>query len=567
MPLTSTNGICVRRHIASLLNETLLRLSLSTEPIVACSLDAEDEVVGSATTVPVSAPDVLKVPAGADPVEQSAVAFRITREVFRQIRRTVGRRPAETGGMLGGNRENGIITQYCFDTSAKRSGATYSPDHTQLTSLLREQWNPRGVKLMGFVHSHPSGCRQPSYGDRIYAKDILDANEAIDVLFLPIVMSSRNGGQFELLPFYAKRDEQGGIVVLPARLDIIEHPIIATTDVELKPAGATPVPINTVQTFARVAELYDLPRLAGSRVISVGVGGAAGFLEDLARSGVGQFVLIDPDTVAEANIATQQVYRRDIGRPKVACVADRLRDINPNVLVECRIMRDDDIDDVEFQRLLVGSVQSKLPVQSLICGFTDSFPAQARVNRLALNFGIPSLCAQLYEGGSMLELTYTYPGLTQACHRCILATRYKAYLEDGYHNTIGSQGTPIFATGRLNALKGFVAMGLLHYTPSGSLDAGTVAPGTRWHDLLRQLDQRNLAWVRTDPSVTGAFSDVFGHGSNNIVFDETIWRVQTPDGPSTRRITCPDCGGTGNLLSAAGTFVDTRKMRLHPSSE
>src|SRR5947209_191492 len=72
---------------------------------------------------------------------------------------------------------------------------------------------------------------------------------------------------------------------------------------------------------------------------------------------------------------------------------------------------------------LVGSYQS--PVITLLCGLTDSFWAQAQVNRLALHLGIPSLCAQQYQYGQAAEITFTYPGVTPACHRCMLNSRYK----------------------------------------------------------------------------------------------------------------------------------------------
>src|SRR5688500_12580900 len=87
------------------------------------------------------------------------------------------------------------------------------------------------------------------------------------------------------------------------------------------------------ETFRRVVDAYDLPRLSQSHVTSIGIGGAAPFVEELARAGVACQTVIDGDAVSETNLATQQVYRRDIGRPKVAAVADRMRDINPAAVV------------------------------------------------------------------------------------------------------------------------------------------------------------------------------------------------------------------------------------------
>jgi ThiF family len=176
------------------------------------------------------------------------------------------------------------------------------------------------------------------------------------------------------------------------------------------------------------------------RVVSIGTGGAATFCEDFAHAGVGEQVLIDPDTVAEPNLATQRVYRRDIGRPKVDSIAERIRDINPNARVIARQASRDDLSDAAFEHLAkepIGHSRRK-PATTLIGGFTDSFAAQARVNRLALQSGWPSLCAQVYREGRGAEITFTVPGVTPACHRCILRCRYEAYLEEEFQNDVTS---------------------------------------------------------------------------------------------------------------------------------
>jgi len=108
----------------------------------------------------------------------------------------------------------------------------------------------------------------------------------------------------------------------------------------------------------------------------------------MARSGLGEHVLIDPDVVSESNIATQQVYRKDIGRPKVECIAERIRDINENAKVVPVRQSLDEIDDAEFKELALKPLAHERPQATLLCGFTDNFEAQARVNRLALHFGI-----------------------------------------------------------------------------------------------------------------------------------------------------------------------------------
>ena len=143
----------------------------------------------------------------------------------------------------------------------------------------------------------------------------------------------------------------------------------------------------------------------------------------------------------------------------------------------------------------------------------------------------------------------------------MLGSRYRAYLKDGFVNNVTSNGAPIFATTRLNAIKGFIAMAILHH------GIGKDRLGyARWGTLLERIGNRNLLLIRLDPDSTlPAFQRVLGGADqSSILFDETVWRPQVPDTPvqwpHTQMPECQDCGGTGNLLDSLGKFPDTRDM-------
>lgn len=78
-----------------------------------------------------------------------------------------------------------------------------------------------------------------------------------------------------------------------------------------------------------------LTKLRHARVIVFGIGGVGGHAtEALARAGVGALDLVDPDTVSESNINRQIIaLHSTVGRPKVAVMAERIRDIDPTVAV------------------------------------------------------------------------------------------------------------------------------------------------------------------------------------------------------------------------------------------
>lgn len=502
----------------------------------------------------------------------------LTREVYDVIAATVGSMEAEQGGALGWLEGDRVVRFFRFDDTARTTGATYSPDDRSLNVMFRDDWNPRGIRLAGFVHSHPRGCARPSAGDLAYAQRILRAIPDLPYLVLPIAQTVPDTGTFGLVPFLAVRDGDT-VTVRHVGLDILEREEAGAPGA-VGPALPASVPAaSTAGTagdghaqetrvpdaaFDRVENAYDLTRMMRSRVVAVGVGGGASFLEDLGRCGVGEFVLVDPDMVSETNIATQQVYRKDVGRPKVTALAERLDDINPRARIKAVAASLSDLDDKAMRDLCLDPLGGgPTPTVSLLCGLTDSFHAQARVNALALNLGLPSLCAQVYREGRGAEITFTYPGLTPACHRCILASRYRAYLAEGYHNQVTSHDTPIFATTRLNAAKGFIALALLHHRAGTS---PTVA-ANRFADLAARIGNRNLVQIRMDPDLSDVllirtFDRVFsGSDQDSLLFDETVWRPQDPERGGGGAKPCPDCGGTGDLRDAVGTFTDTREIR------
>ena len=121
-----------------------------------------------------------------------------------------------------------------------------------------------------------------------------------------------------------------------------------------------------------------------------------------------------------------------------------------------------------------------------------------------------------------------------------------------------SHGTPIFATARLNATKGFIALALLHH--------GSTHP--RWGQMLNRIGKRNFVLVRMDPDFAETigmrtFDKVFSSADKDrLFFDESVWLPEEPESPATGHEPCPDCGGTGDLRDSIGKLLisDLRLM-------
>ncbi len=79
-----------------------------------------------------------------------------------------------------------------------------------------------------------------------------------------------------------------------------------------------------------------MENLANAKVAVFGLGGVGSFVcEGLARSGLGNFVLVDFDKVDKSNINRQLIAtEKTIGRYKVDLMKERILDINPEANVE-----------------------------------------------------------------------------------------------------------------------------------------------------------------------------------------------------------------------------------------
>lgn len=79
-----------------------------------------------------------------------------------------------------------------------------------------------------------------------------------------------------------------------------------------------------------------MEKLRDAKVAIFGLGGVGSFVcEGLARSGVGNFVLVDYDKVDESNINRQLIANvNTIGRYKVDLMRERILEINPDANVE-----------------------------------------------------------------------------------------------------------------------------------------------------------------------------------------------------------------------------------------
>ncbi|HND86228.1 MAG TPA: tRNA threonylcarbamoyladenosine dehydratase, partial [Pseudobdellovibrionaceae bacterium] len=95
---------------------------------------------------------------------------------------------------------------------------------------------------------------------------------------------------------------------------------------------------NFALRFSGIARLYGMKGLetfARSHVAVIGLGGVGSWaVEALARSGVGELTLVDLDEICVTN-SNRQIHalHPNVGRLKSQVLADRCREINPEIKV------------------------------------------------------------------------------------------------------------------------------------------------------------------------------------------------------------------------------------------
>ena len=134
---------------------------------------------------------------------------KIRRSTFERIKLTVGKIPAEQGGILLGNRDGNdrekfVIEDFVFDNEAKTSAGTYTFNHEFLNRILKAAYP--NFQLVGYLHSHPPRCRELSLPDRRYFSEQFKYIET-EKFITPIVISEADTGRFEFIPYITHRDD------------------------------------------------------------------------------------------------------------------------------------------------------------------------------------------------------------------------------------------------------------------------------------------------------------------------------------------------------------------------
>lgn len=102
--------------------------------------------------------------------------------------------------------------------------------------------------------------------------------------------------------------------------------------------GANFYPLSRAELFRRLQGVSDTDTLAEREVAVFGLGAIGSYATlALAREGIGEFKLCDPDTLRPGNVVRHALDLSDVGRPKAVAVEAAVHRVNPFVETSIRM--------------------------------------------------------------------------------------------------------------------------------------------------------------------------------------------------------------------------------------
>ncbi|ASC71412.1 Molybdopterin-synthase adenylyltransferase [Halomicronema hongdechloris C2206] len=171
------------------------------------------------------------------------------------------------------------------------------------------------------------------------------------------------------------------------------------------------------ELYSRSKGILETSILENCKVGIVGLGsGGSSIAVELAKAGIGNFVLIDYDRLELANIARHVCGTGDLGRYKTKAVKDALYGKNPHIQVDSAEL--DINENLEQTKILLKDC-------NLIIAATDNDRSRFNLNSISLEYRIPTIFGRALTraiGGDVLRVR-PHQG---PCLRCIFTKDFLA---------------------------------------------------------------------------------------------------------------------------------------------
>lgn len=224
---------------------------------------------------------------------------------------------------------------------------------------------------------------------------------------------------------------------------------------------------------------------------------------ELARAGVGEFVLIDNDILEYHNLCRHQCSIMDVGQYKVFALERRIKEINPTAQVFC------------FPKI-VEQVGRKIfdeyckPGEAILVGCAENRTADVYSNSIAVSYKVPFISIGFWERAFAGEIFYWLPNANMPCYKCALG-------DGGDLSQRTSTNRRIYTTQENLAKVNFepgISVDINFVTTIGIkliLDILNMGNEEFTPRLLNHLKQYTLVCNTNNPKIGGEMAEIFSY--------------------------------------------------------
>jgi molybdopterin/thiamine biosynthesis adenylyltransferase len=169
--------------------------------------------------------------------------------------------------------------------------------------------------------------------------------------------------------------------------------------------------------FSRNKGILETATMSKKNVAILGCGSVGSLVAmELARSGVGSFLLVDTDIVEYHNVCRHQCGIDDVGDYKVNALARKILNINPTAKIIKFVNKVEYIPKKVFDKFCV-------PGETLFVGCADNRAADVYTNRITAMYQSAFLSIGFWERAAAGELFYHLPNKNLPCYQCAVGAR------------------------------------------------------------------------------------------------------------------------------------------------
>jgi len=168
-----------------------------------------------------------------------------------------------------------------------------------------------------------------------------------------------------------------------------------------------------MDVFSRNSGILETTMMMEKTAVIVGCGSVGSLVAlQLARSGVGRFLLIDSDILEYHNVCRHQCGIESVGSYKVDLIRDRILSINPSAFIK--------VFKGAIQRVPLELFEEFCNIDSIVIGCADNRSSDVYSNRVAMGHSSAYLSIGFWERANVGEIFYWLPKSNMPCYECAL---------------------------------------------------------------------------------------------------------------------------------------------------